>query len=109
MSILPQDDNMIPEAMPLIRKISMLNSREPDIYQRLKRGITKQYLDHKKEPVCAHDEQIIDWKCQKCKCNIPKFDLVFDDNNGAVNTFTKIVYENSFLQDFKESFKSQAM
>ena len=31
MNVLPSDD-LIPEAMPLIRKISMLNSREPDIY-----------------------------------------------------------------------------
>ena len=28
----------VPEAMPLIRKISLLNSREPDIYQKLRRG-----------------------------------------------------------------------
>jgi hypothetical protein len=40
MNVLPSDD-LIPEAMPLIRKISMLNSREPDIYQRLKRGLTR--------------------------------------------------------------------
>ena len=45
MNVLPADD-LIPEAMPLIRKISMLNSREPDIYQRLKRGLTRQYLEH---------------------------------------------------------------
>lgn len=35
--------------------------------------------------------------------------MVFDDNQGKVSQFTKIVYENSFLQDFKDDFKSQAM
>lgn len=33
---------------------------------------------------------------------------MFDDNQGKVNTFTKVVYENSFLDDFKDEFRSQA-
>lgn len=34
------DQGLIPEAMPLYqRKISLLNSKEPDIYARMKRGI----------------------------------------------------------------------
>ena len=79
MNVLPADD-LIPEAMPLIRKISMLNSREPDIYQRLKRGLTRQYLDHKNDHGCAHDEVIEEWKCLKCKSTIPRFNLIFDDS-----------------------------
>jgi hypothetical protein len=107
MNVLPgAEENLIPEAMPLIRKISLLNSREPDIYQRLKRGITNKYFENQKEPVCHHDEVIENWKCGKCKSSIPKFNLIFDDQEGRVKTFTRIVYENSFLQDFKESFKA---
>ena len=37
-----------------------------------------------------------------------KFNLIFDDNEGKVNTFSKIVFENSFLDDFKQDFKAQA-
>jgi hypothetical protein len=75
----------------------MLDAMEPDIYNRLKRGIRGQYLENKIEPNCAHDEEIQDWKCMKCKSNIPKFNLAFDDSQGKVKTFTRIVYENSFL------------
>jgi hypothetical protein len=37
-----------------------------------------------------------------------KFNLVFDDNEGKVVTYTKIVFENSFLDDFKWDYKAQA-
>jgi len=31
--------------------------------------------------------------------------MVFDDDQGRVSTFAHIVYENTFLADFKEDFK----
>lgn len=32
---------------------------------------------------------------------------MFDDQQGRVSTFSRIVYENSFLEDFKVDFVSQ--
>jgi len=31
------DDSIVPAAMPLIRRISLLNSKEPDFYQKVRR------------------------------------------------------------------------
>ena len=93
--------------MPLIRNIGTFNTDENDIYARMKRGITSSYMCAK-DP-CLHDEEIQNWKCLKCNGNISRFGITFDDNQGKVTHFTKIVYENTFLQDFKEDFKQQAV
>ena len=37
-----------------------------------------------------------------------KFGLVFDNNQGQVSKFMKVVYENSFLQGFKDDFRARA-
>ena len=47
--------------------------------------------------LCKHEGLIENWKCMTCQANISKFNIFFDDNEGKVNTFTQIVYENSFL------------
>ncbi len=48
--------NAIPEAMPLIRRISLINSREPDMYKKAQRGQTyHNIIQEKKEPFCSHD------------------------------------------------------
>ena len=102
-------DTGIPEAMPLIRKISLLNCKDDNMLKKTRKPTNPHYSANlNKEPVCMHDEDIQDWKCQTCNANISKFDIFFDDNEGKVQTFTQIEYENTFLQDFKDDFKQQA-
>ena len=85
----------------------MLNAKEPE-FQKYRRGtvaIQSQAVESQKEE-CSHEEQIDGWKCKSCNGAIAKFNHIFDDNQGKVNTYTKIVYENSFLEDFIYEFKS---
>ena len=86
--------------MPIFRRISLLNSQEPELYSKLRRGNT---VKHGKEDEnrCSHDGEISNWKCGKCKKNLGKFELCFDDNEGRVAAQTKVWYENSFLDDFE--------
>ena len=99
---------MVPEAMRLITNISIHNKAEGNLYQLRKQGTAKTFVNNDQADLCKHEDQIDNWKCTACQANISKFNICFDDNQGKVNTFTQIVYENSFLQDFKEDFKQQA-
>ena len=60
------------------------------------------------DDICDHNEEIENWKCQKCQAPLANFHLVFDNNEGKVKNFMRLVYENSFLDDFEQEFKTQA-
>lgn len=93
--------------MPIYRRISCLNEREPEFwakYRNRHKNVQQQQQNDFKE-ACLHEE-IINWKCKECHTNISKFELIYDDNEGKVQTQTKIVYENSFLDDFRIDFIS---
>lgn len=51
-------------------------------------------MDEEYKDICEHEYSIEMWKCNQCLCNISKFGLFFDDQNGTVQTYSKIVYEN---------------
>lgn len=108
LNAMSDEKSNIPEPMPIIRKVSLLH-HEPDIFLRMRRGKTYNnvYANCDLKEVCVHDELIENWQCCVCKNIISKFEHVFDDNQGRVSTFTKILYENSFLSDFKKEFRSQ--
>ena len=60
------------------------------------------------EVYCTHENGIEGWKCCDCKGSIAKFNLSFDNNEGKTSHFTRIVFENNFLSDFKYEFRAQA-
>ena len=99
----------VPEALPLIRRISHLNTQEDDLFKKVRVGQQNQNKSQLEQNTnsCYHDEPIEDWKCKKCETNISKFDIFFDDQDGQVTKFTELMYENHFLQDFKNDFKSK--
>ena len=56
-------------------------------------------------PGCPHDGEVKNWKCMICGGHMPKFNIIFDEDGGSVQNFTKVLYENHFLSDFKADFK----
>ena len=98
----------IPEAMPIIRRISLLHPKEPELYHKLRKGnaIKKVIQEEDYQELCNHDEGVENWKCKSCNANISKFNICFDDTQGRVSTYSKILYENQFLEDFKVDFIS---
>lgn len=78
------------------------------MFRKIHRGNTQKRMDAEKENYCQHEGELTNWKCSLCEANISKFEMVFDDNHGRVSTFAKIIYENSFLDDFKAEFKEQS-
>lgn len=109
----------IPEAMPLMMRISTHNFKEPDLQSRLRHGKTFVHTGARKlgmgqdtiqeqEYHCTHDAPIADWTCSECQRQLSRFGLVFDNNQGQVSKFLKVVYENSFLHSFKDDFRAQA-
>lgn len=100
----------VPEALPLIRRISHLNTQEDDLFKKVRVGLQNQNKSQAVEEItinCYHDELIEEWKCKQCQNDISKFDIFFDDIGGQVTRFTEILYENQFLSDFKSDFKSR--
>ena len=97
----------MPEALPLIRRISHMNTQEDDLFKKVRVGQQNQNRSNLEDNTnnCYHDQEIEDWKCKKCSNDISKFDIFFDDNGGQVTRFTEILFENHFLSDFKSDFK----
>jgi hypothetical protein len=111
----------IPGALPLMMRISTHMFKEPDIQSRLRHGKTFVPTGPRKlagglmadaiaeqEYVCRHDAPIADWKCTECDKRMSRFGLAFDNNQGQVSKFLRVLYENSFLLSFKDDFRAQA-
>ena len=66
--------------MPIIRRISLLHPKEPELYHKLRKGnAIKNIIQEETKEKCEHDEGIENWKCKNCNVNISKFGLCFDD------------------------------
>jgi hypothetical protein len=62
-----KEDSLVPDAMPLIRRISLLNTKEPDFYNKVRRTQTMNAGHQDFKDICQHDEKIENWKCDLCK------------------------------------------
>ena len=97
----------VPEALPLIRRISHMNTHEDDLFKKVRVGQQNQNRGIGEDPEinCQHEEEVVDWKCKTCNNDVSKFDIIFDDTGGQVNRYTELLYENHFLSDFKHDFR----
>ena len=82
-------NSYIPDAMPLIMRISHHNWKEPEqATHKLRRGVTINLggADSVEDegPKCLHDGEVKNWTCMLCKGAMPKFNIIFDNNEGSL-------------------------
>jgi len=83
-STIKKVDSLIPDAMPLITRITHQNTKEPDLFQKLRRETTilnPTFLEFDQDELyCDHEKTVENWKCTSCNSLISKFNLFFDNN-----------------------------